>query len=406
MPRMVQEQGAARGPRPLQGLKVLDLARVLAGPYVGRMLADLGADVVKIEPPEGDVTRKWGAVRHGLSGYFTQQNVGKRSVCIDLRQAGGAALVRKLAMQADVVVENFRPGVLEQYGLGYEALRVDNPKLVMLSISGFGQHGPERERAAYAAVVHAETGLVHRQAAIDGTAPADPRMSIADTNAGLHGLVGLLAALLLRARTGEGQHVDIAMFDTMLATDDYANVALDGLQEDDEVIVNDTWDVAGGPIVIAGGLRWTWKRLSETHGLKDGVPKDAPVADKVRARRAIVNALFARFDDGEALRAMLRKAGLPWGEVQPTSTALQSPTVRARGSVAQIDDRGGGLRDVIQSPYRFSHADSGAHAGAPYRGEHNVQALTDWLGLSTSEIEALTQRGVLLRDAKAPTGTS
>jgi crotonobetainyl-CoA:carnitine CoA-transferase CaiB-like acyl-CoA transferase len=406
MPRVPPEPQQRARPlaRPLEGLRVLDLARVLAGPYVGRMLADLGADVVKVEPPDGDVTRKWGVVRHGLSGYFTQQNVGKRSVCVDLREEGGADLVRKLAAQADVVVENFRPGVLDQYGLGYEALRAVNPKLVMLSISGFGQHGPERDRAAYATVVHAETGLVHRQSTIDGKPPADPRMSIADTNAGLHGLVGLLAALLLRARTGEGQHVDIAMYDSMLATDDYVHVALDGQEETEGVITNDTWDVAGGPILLAGGLKWTWQRLSKVHGLQDGLPKDAAVMDKIRTRRAIVEKFFARYEDGESLRAMLREAGLAWGEVQRTAVAVHSPTVKARGSVAQVDDRAGGTRGVIQSPYRFSHADSGARAGAPYRGEHNRAALADWLGLSEAEVNALSEAGVLLSDLEPTAG--
>src|SRR5262245_36342722 len=143
--------------RPLDGLRVLDMSRVLAGPYVGRMLADLGADVVKVEPPEGDVTRKWGRVTGGLSGYYTQQNVGKRDVCIDLRAPGGPELVRELASAADVVVENFRPGVMAQYGLDYATLSARNPRLVMLSISGYGQIGPEARRPSYAAVVHAES---------------------------------------------------------------------------------------------------------------------------------------------------------------------------------------------------------------------------------------------------------
>ncbi|MFI5306303.1 MAG: CaiB/BaiF CoA transferase family protein, partial [Polyangiales bacterium] len=225
--------------RPLQGLRVLDLSRVLAGPYVGRMLADLGADVVKVEPPEGDVTRKWGKVRAGLSGYYTQQNAGKRDVCIDLRAAGGPDLVRRLVERADVVIENFRPGVMAQHGLDFERLHERNPRLVMLSISGFGQSGPEATRPAYASVVQAESGVVHRQAALTGSPPADPRISIADMNAALHGLVGLLAALLLRTRTGLGQHLDISMLESMLATDDYVHLALDGVRENDGVVVNE-----------------------------------------------------------------------------------------------------------------------------------------------------------------------
>ena len=144
---------------PLAGVRVLDLSRVLAGPFAGRMLSDLGAEVVKLEPPEGDVTRRWGRMRAGLSGYYTQQNAGKQSVCVNLEAPGAAALVRRLASKADVLIENFRPGVMMRHGLAWKDLSADNTRLIMLSISGFGQEGPESHRAAYASVLHAETGI-------------------------------------------------------------------------------------------------------------------------------------------------------------------------------------------------------------------------------------------------------
>lgn len=386
----------AAGDRPLAGVRVLDMSRVLAGPYVGRMLADLGADVVKLEPPEGDVTRNWGAKRHGLSGYYTQQNVGKRNVCVDLRASGGSALVARLAERADVLVENFRPGVLDQYGLGWGALSTKNPRLVMLSISGFGQEGPESRRPAYATVVHAESGIAHRQALLDGTPPVDPRVSIADMDAALHGLVGVLSALVMRARTGRGQHVDIGMLDSVLATDDYVHLALDGMSAQEGIIVNETWDIVGGPILIAGGFRWTWKRLNEVHGVQDGVAEGASLDDKVRARRVAIARYFATFDDRAKLLAALDRAGLAWGEVRSTEAALRSPTAVARGAIAEVDDRAGGTRRVIQSPYRFSDAASGARGGAPRRGEHNGAVLTEWLALGADEIDALARGGVLL----------
>ncbi|MFP6654618.1 MAG: CoA transferase, partial [Myxococcota bacterium] len=149
---------------PLQGLRVLDFSRVLAGPFAGRMLCDLGAEVVKLEPPEGDVTRAWGLDRGGLSGYYTQQNAGKESICIDLESSGATELVRRLANEADIVIENFRPNVMAKHGLSWEALSASHPSLIMLSISGFGQKGPESHRAAYASVLHAEAGIVARQA--------------------------------------------------------------------------------------------------------------------------------------------------------------------------------------------------------------------------------------------------
>lgn len=388
------------GDRPLAGLRVLDMSRVLAGPYVGRMLADLGAEVVKVEPPEGDVTRNWGRKRHGLSGYFTQQNVGKRNVCIDLRAPGGAALVARLAASADVLVENFRPGVLDQFGLGWGALSRANPRLVMLSISGFGQEGPESRRPAYATVVHAESGIAQRQAELDGTPAVDPRVSIADMDAALHGLVGVLSALVMRARTGRGQHVDIGMLDSVLATDDYVHLALDGMSAREGIIVNETWDVVGGPILIAGGFRWTWKRLHEVHGLRDAMPEGAALDEKILARREAITRFFAAFDDRKKLLTALDAAGLAWGDVRSTEAALESPTAVARQVIAEVDDRGGGTRRVIQSPYRFSDAASGARAGASHRGEHNREVLAAWLDLPTTEIEALVAAKVLLGETR------
>jgi crotonobetainyl-CoA:carnitine CoA-transferase CaiB-like acyl-CoA transferase len=385
--------------RPLEGLRVLDLTRVLAGPYAGRMLSDLGADVVKVEPPEGDVTRKWGRVVHGLSGYYTQQNVGKRNVCIDLRADGGAELVRELAARADVLVENFRPGVMAQHGLSYEQLCELNPRLVMLSISGFGQRGPYARRPAYASVMHAETGVIERQATLGGHPPGDPPISIADMNAALHGLVGLLSALMMRERTGRGQHVDVAMYDAMLATDDYTHLALDGADAREGVVINEVWDVVGGPLVLAGDFRWVWRCLKQTHGLVDPTPEGATIEVKSRCRHQAVGEFLAGFDDRGQLLVALDRAGLAHGEVISTREAVAGPIAKARGVVARVDDRGGGKRDVVQSPYRFSHADSGARPrGAPRRGEHDAEVLREWLQADDARVQALRDGGVLLRE--------
>jgi crotonobetainyl-CoA:carnitine CoA-transferase CaiB-like acyl-CoA transferase len=205
---------------PLSGLKVLDFSRVLAGPFAGRLLSDLGADVVKVEPPEGDVTRNWGRVKGGVPGFFHQQNAGKRNICIDLRAPGARELVLDLVRQADVLIENYRPDVMGRLGLGYDVLSEANPRLIMLSISGFGAGGPESRRPAYAPIVHAEMGLIARQARRNDVRRTDLPLSVADTNASLHGLIGLLSAVILRQRTGLGQHIDIAMVDATLVTDE------------------------------------------------------------------------------------------------------------------------------------------------------------------------------------------
>jgi len=383
---------------PLAGLRVLDMSRVLAGPFVGRLLADLGAEVVKVEPPEGDVTRKWGAQVARLSGYYTQQNVGKRNLCVDLRADGGPELVAQLAAEADILVENYRPGVMARFGLDWPRLKERNPALIMLSISGFGQHGPEAQRPAYASVTHAECGLMVRQSFGDDTRATDPRVSIADTNAALHGLVGVLSALHMRGRTGEGQHIDMAMIDATMATDDYTHMALDELPLP-HGIVNEVWDVQGGQIVIAGDFRHVWKQLVDVHGVVDPTPAGAELSEKIRCRHEAVGAFLMSFADSAAARAALDRAGLATGKLQSTQEGLRSPTLAHREAIVEVDDRDGGKRRVIQSPYRFSDADSGAHpGGATYRGEDNVQVLADWLGMSAPDARALETSKVLLRD--------
>jgi crotonobetainyl-CoA:carnitine CoA-transferase CaiB-like acyl-CoA transferase len=376
---------------------VLDLSRVLAGPFAGRMLADLGADVVKLEPPEGDITRGWGQQRHGLGGYYVQQNAGKRAVCVDFARPGGTELVLRLAARADVLIENFRSHVMAQHGLGWERLSALNPRLVMLSISGFGAASPESHRPAYAPVLHAESGAIARQAELDGAPRAtDFVLSNADTNAGLHGLVALLAALHLRERTGAGQHIDLAMLDAMLATDDYAHFTLD----EAEIIRGggEVWDAPGGPIMITGEFRNLWRVLTRKLGVVDPTPEGAALPEKIRARRQAAARFYAGFATRAELTAALDRAAIPWGDVRSVADAFASLTALARGSAVHLDDRAGGERRVVQSPYRFSAAASGI-AGVPrYRGESNREVLADWLGAAPAEIDALEQAGVLLAE--------
>ena len=372
------------------------MARVVSGPIAGRMLSDLGADVVKLEPPEGDVTRIWGDIRHGLSGFYTQQNAGKRNVCVDLKQEDGAALARRLATVADVVIENFRPGVMARLGLGWADLSARNPRLVMLSISGFGQTSPAAGRQVYAPVIHAESGLTGRQAIFDDAWPSDPMLSIADTNAGLHGTIAVLAAVRLRDRTGTGQHIDMAMLDAMLATDDYAHHAIDGLPI--RRLGGEIWPAPGGPLLVAGEFRHVWRVAHETHGISDPTPEGAELAEKIEHRRRAFAAWLSSLPDRQAAYQAVEAAGLAWADVRPPEEAFTSPSAVARGTVATIDDRGGGQRGVVQSPYRFSDAVSGVRGPAPYRGEHNAEVLSQWLSMKDDDVAALEVSGVLLAE--------
>ena len=382
---------------PLSGLKVLDFSRVLAGPFAGRMLSDLGADVVKIEPPDGDVTRLWGHVVGGLPGYYHQQNAGKRNVCIDLRNEQAKQLVLELVAEADILIENYRPDVMPRLGLGYDELSQVNQRLIMLSISGFGQGGPESHRPAYAPIVHAEAGLMHRQAERAELPFSDLPLSVADTNASLHGLVGLLSAVIMRQQTGLGQHIDIAMIDATLATDDQVHYAL----EDSEAsgpLRNDTWETGVGPILISADFRYLWQLLTGQMGVNDPTSKDTPLAEKIRIRREIVGECMANLDSWAAVEDMMAKMNLAWGRVRDPATLAEQPTVAAREAITQIDDRAGGTRPITQSPYRFSGARSGVRGPAPHRGEHNSTILEEWLGKDAAQIAQLHSAQVLQFD--------
>jgi CoA:oxalate CoA-transferase len=369
---------------PLAGVKVLDMSRVLAGPFAGRMLCDLGADVVKLEPPEGDITRLWGRKVAGISGYFNQQNAGKRDVSVDLKNAKGAELVKALVASADVLIENFRPDVMGRLGLDYETLAAVNPRLIMLSISGFGADNPDSRRAAYAPIVHAETGLVERQAEISNAFPADIACSVADTNASLHGLVGLLSALYARESSGRGEHIDLAMVDATMVTNDGMNFALEDLPRP---LPNEVYVTSAGHLMLAGEFRFIWKQLNRFCGVQDGLADDASLEEKIDARRAAVNTFFNETcTDRASVIAALDKMNIAWGDVRTAAESQTLASVKARGSITEVDDRDGGTRPVTQSPYHFAHNESRVQGGAPHLGEHNETVLQEWLNFSAAEI--------------------
>ncbi len=379
--------------QPLNGVRVLDLSRVFAGPVAGRILSDLGANVVKVEPPEGDVTRLWGNKSGGVSTYFLQQNCGKENICIDLRAEGGPALVAELAATADVVIENFRPGVMAKFGLDWASLSAEHPDLVMLSISGFGQEGPESHRAAYAGVIHAEAGLIDQNTE---HWPVDITFSAADVLSGTHGVVAVLAALRMRDMTGVGQHIDLAMTDAMVFSNDKIIDSLDGRHR--EQMGGEIWQTAGGKITLVGGLRWIWHQLSNGYGLVDPSPADAELDVKLDNRRRIVTEFLCSLPDRKAVLKALDDVNLAWGELRELRAVLDSPTMHHRQTVATVDDREGGTRPVVRSPYRMSAADT-SDVGIPaFRGEHNERVLAEWLGADSTSVQQLVANGVILAD--------
>lgn len=381
---------------PLKNIRVLDFSRVVAGPFAGRILADLGADVVKIEPPTGDGTRIHGHKIRDISGFFNQQNAGKRNICIDLRAPDAASLIKELVGVADIVIENYRPGVMQRLGIDYETLKAVKPEIIMLSISGYGQSGPESHRPSYAPVVHAELGLMHRMASRNGTLPADLPLSVADTNAALHGLIAVLAALHLRDSADIGQHIDLSMMDATFATDDRVHFELEDAP--DTIPLSPTFDLPFGPVFIATDAKLLFKRLSK-HGLvTDPASEETPLETKIALRdKAIIDCL-QQCKTSKQFADLMQKLDMPWGEIRDPRQLAEQPTLKAREMIVQIDDRAGGTRPVVQTPFRFSNAASGVRGPSAHRGEHNRDVLKEWLNMPEPQIETLIKNTVLQAD--------
>jgi CoA:oxalate CoA-transferase len=369
---------------PLPAWRVLDMSQAVSGPYAARILSDLGADVVRVEGPRTDVTEHFGAVQDGRSGMYAQMNAGKRNVGIDLSAAGATGLVRRLAASADVLIENFRPGVMDRLGLGYPELSAVNPRLVMLSVSGFG---PGSSRRALAPVIHAESGLLARQAELDEREPSDLPVALADTVTALHAVIAMLAALQQRGVTGRGQHIGLSMLAAVAASDDHAHAAIDG--SDEPYSSRGTiWQAPGGPLLIAAPLKHAWAMLSR-HGLViDPAPPGCDLQTKIAKRQRAIQDWMIAFADRASLIAELEQAGVAWADLGDTRDVF------ADG--AHAASLPGTSRRVVAMPYEFSAASAAVRRGIARRGAHNAEALADWLGLDTAAVDELTAGGVLI----------
>jgi CoA:oxalate CoA-transferase len=264
----------------------------------------------------------------------------------------------------------------------------------MLSISGFGQSSPESQRQAYAPVIHAESGLLGRQAMLDARAPADLGLALADTLGALHGTIAVLAALSLRHSSGRGQHIDLGMLEAMVASDDYTHNSIDEVYEI-YAPRGDIWPAPGGPIMIAADPKTLWVRVAAHTKLPDPSPSGAEVAAKIAARAAAVATWIASFTDRDRLIAELEAANLPWADLRTTETLFESPTLKEADLVAYVDDHAGGHRGVVRMPYRFSDAECDVRSPAPARGQHNRDVLAEWLGFDQDKVEQLERSGAL-----------
>ncbi len=386
-------------PYPLEGVRVADFSHVLAGPFCTRILADLGAEVFKIETPDGDLARRLGQRRGGMSGYFMQHNCGKGNVSIDLRVQRGRELAAEMACACDVVVENFRPGVMDGLGLGQQALRSRNERLIYCSISGFGHASPQRNERAFAGVVHAATGIIDRQARAFGQQPVDSVFAVGDTVTGLQAALAIVAAIHLRERTGTGQFIDMAMHDALLALQECANFVLFGGSETDFLCAW-VYPCRGRNVVIPMDPRAHWETMTSLMGIPEMAtdPRFDSYAKREAALaelEAIVGTWVASQPCADDVVAACHAHGLAAARVQTLSEALASEQTRARSMTVECDDRSGGTAAVLNSPYRFSDASAGVRGHAAFRGEDNRDVLARLLGRSSEEIAQLEADGVV-----------
>ncbi len=404
--------------RPLQGLRILDFSRVLTGPHATRMLCDLGAEIIKIEPPDGDLTRFTNPRVNSLSTYFIQQNVGKKTISLDMSKPEAVAIVKQLVMHADILIENFRPGVMKKLGLDYASLSALNPKLIYASITGYGQTGPWVHRRAYAPVVGAESGLTNHQGTARGGEFANDPFSHADVYTAMETCAAVLAAVIQRHSTGRGQSIDIAMAQTMLYVNEHAHDALWDEPTPPEWIRSfepGNYPVLtaanGDKVVVSGhpGERGTFDLFFTAIGRTDLLtnPKFADVPSRLTNLEELQNILRAwalTIPDATAIEEALAKHKLASGKIRTTREFADTDWAVAREITVEVSNRGGGKVRIPNAPWKFSDA-TVTTAGSPkYRGEDNALVLGDLLGLSAAEVDALTEAGVLQR--RVPPGAT
>lgn len=393
---------------PLHGTTVVDFTRVMSGPYCTMLLADMGARVIKIEhPAHGDDTRAWGPpFVAGESAYFLSVNRNKESLALDLKAPEARGIIATLVAGADVLVENFRPGIMTRLGLGYEAVSQEYPGLVYCSISGFGQTGPRAGEAGYDAVIQAEGGLMSVTGSPDGP-PFRLGVPIADLAAGMFAAQGILLALLARTRSGRGQRVDVGMLDAAAALLTYqagitfATGRAGGRLGNRHVSIvpYDTFAAADGTLVVAVGNDAQWRRFCAALGVP-GLADDgrfAANAARVEHRdalRPILERLLAPRTRA-AWVATLREAGVPCGSVRDVAEALADPQLEARAMIESVDHLTAGAIRVLGLPIKLSDSPGAVRSAPPALGQHNDAILQADCGLSGEAIAALRASGAL-----------
>ena len=396
---------------PLSGIRVIDFTRVLAGPHCTKALRDLGAEVIKIEPPAPDTGRSGQPHVGPMSLYFAQQNAGKQAISLDLNFSEAQDIIKKLVAEADIVVENFRPGTLDLFGLGFEHLTAIKPDLIMVSISGYGQSGPWRNRPAFAPTVQAEAGFTEIIGRHYGDAlirTENDAYNHADVYTGLQGVIATLAALAHRSHTGEGQHVDVAMVSSILSVNDRVSYELSDIDVEGEPLALSAPESPiielpdGQKITIAASpvSTFVFQRYCAMMRRNDLLLDPRFITAQFRRDNwedllAEIRAWVLTFRTIEELEAQVSEAGLAVGTIRSVSEIAESEWAIERGAIREVEDRSGGTARVPAPPWIFGGCDLPDAGLPPFQGEHNLEVLRS-LGLSEDEIENLEAIGVLI----------
>ena len=388
----------------LRKLRVLDFTRVLSGPFCTRILADLGAEIIKVENESGDSVRHHPPFQGGFASYFTQFNVGKKSIGVNLRSPKGIELLKKLVPRGDVVIENFRPGVMEKMGLGYPALAAVNPRLIFCSISGFGQTGPEKTRLAYTDIIQAYSGLDYSAGQMMGpgaTPPGFP-ISFGDSYASLNAAIAILAALYHRELTGKGQAIDISMLDCLFAANDSTiqKFIFSGGQLDHPgVAFRPPLQMKDGQMAAALFMNFEGvvRAMNRPELLED--PRFRTMEERVKLENfqeyfRVVRE-WAKSKTVEEASEIFEKCDIPYGKVNTVAEIVASAVVKERNMLVEVELKEDTTVKVVNTPFKFSGTPSGPEGRPPHLGEHNEEIFRDLLGLSQEEILNFRKEGVL-----------
>ena len=397
-------------PRPLlDGVLVVDLTRVLAGPYCTMMLGDLGAEVIKIEEPKrGDDTRAWGPpfASGGESAYFLSANRNKRSLTLNLKSDEGRALLRRLIARGDVLVENFRTGTLEGWGLGYEEMQAIRPGLVVCSITGYGQTGPYRERPGYDFIVQALGGFMSVTGPLEGE-PYRAGIAIADLAAGMFAASAVLAALFARERTGEGQRIDVSLLDSEVALMSYvaSNYLVSGEPPrrygngHPNIVPYQSFPAQDGYFAFAAGNDGQWARFCEAVGKPEWSADErfATNGARVRNREAVATMLsdLFRTRPAAAWMQLCESIGIPSAPIQTVDQVFRDPQVIARGLRMEVDHPSAGRVPLVASPLRIPTSPTQVFRAPPLLGQHTDEILRGFLGCTPEQVEAWRKAGVI-----------